>query len=73
MAAARRTSPQETAVKTIQGDQGLMPLKDLWQWRETRRISGALKVKHDDRSKTFYLQEGKIVFLTSNNGRRADR
>ncbi len=53
-------------MKTIQGDLGLMPLRDLLQWGETRRISGTLKVKHDDLTKTFYLQEGKVVFLTSN-------
>uniref|UniRef100_UPI003D818996 DUF4388 domain-containing protein n=1 Tax=Trichloromonas sp. TaxID=3069249 RepID=UPI003D818996 len=53
-------------MKTIQGDLGLMPLRDILHWGETRRISGALKVKNDDLTKTFYLQEGKIVFLTSN-------
>ena len=53
-------------MKTIQGDLGLMPLRDLLQWGETRRITGSLKVKHDDLAKTFYLQEGKVVFLTSN-------
>lgn len=53
-------------MKTIQGDLGLMPLKDLFQWGEARRITASLKVRQDDLVKTFYLQEGKVVFLTSN-------
>ncbi|MEJ2201288.1 MAG: HDOD domain-containing protein [Desulfuromonadaceae bacterium] len=53
-------------MKTVQGDLGLMSLRDLLQWGEVRHISGSLKVKHEDLTKTFYLQEGKAVFLTSN-------
>lgn len=53
-------------MKTIQGDLGLMSLRDLLQWGESRRISGSLKIKHEELIKTFYLQEGKAVFLTSN-------
>ena len=53
-------------VKKIGGDLGLMPLQDLLGWAEAGMKTGSLKVWSEQIVKTFYLQEGKIVFLTSN-------
>jgi putative nucleotidyltransferase with HDIG domain len=52
-------------VKKISGDISLMPLPDFMQWAETSKKSGALVVSFQGISKAFYLQDGKIIFISS--------
>ncbi|MBI5634569.1 MAG: HDOD domain-containing protein [Nitrospirae bacterium] len=49
----------------ISGDISLMPLPDLLQWAETSRKSGTLSVSFQGTSKAFYLQDGKMIFISS--------
>ncbi|BCR06833.1 hypothetical protein DESUT3_39020 [Desulfuromonas versatilis] len=53
-------------MKRIGGDLGMMDLHDLLIWGAAQGKTGSLKIWDDKIVKTFYLQEGKIVFLTSN-------
>lgn len=52
-------------MKKIGGDISLMPLPDLLQWAETSRKSGTLSVSSQGASKAFYLQDGKMIFISS--------
>ncbi len=52
-------------MKKIGGDISLMPLPDLLQWAETSRKSGTLSVSWQGTSKAFYLQDGKMIFISS--------
>lgn len=53
-------------MKRIGGDLGMMELNDLLLWGASQGKTGSLKIWDGKIVKTFYLQEGKIVFLTSN-------
>lgn len=52
-------------MKKIGGDISLMPLPDLLQWAETSRQSGTLSITFQGTSKSFYLQDGKMIFISS--------
>ncbi len=52
-------------MKKISGDISLMPLPDLLQWAETSRKSGTLSISFQGTSKSFYLQDGKMIFISS--------
>ncbi|MBI5849196.1 MAG: HDOD domain-containing protein [Nitrospirae bacterium] len=52
-------------MKKIGGDISLMPLPDLLQWAETSKKSGTLSVTFQGASKAFYLQDGKMIFISS--------
>lgn len=52
-------------MKKISGDISLMPLTDLMQWAETGKKSGTLSLSFQGVSKAFYLQDGKIIFVSS--------
>lgn len=52
-------------MRKISGDITLMPLPDFLQWAETSRKSGTLSVSFEGTSKSFYLQDGKMIFISS--------
>jgi putative nucleotidyltransferase with HDIG domain len=52
-------------VKKINGDISLMSLPDFMQWAETSKKSGTLAISFQGISKAFYLQDGKIIFISS--------
>jgi putative nucleotidyltransferase with HDIG domain len=54
-----------TTVKKISGDISLMPLPDFMQWAEASKKSGTLAISFQGITKAFYLQEGKIIFISS--------
>ena len=49
----------------IEGDLSLMPISDLMQWIEMSRKSGTLLIEFNGIAKRFYLQEGKIIYVSS--------
>ncbi len=51
--------------RSIRGDISLMSLPDLMQWAETGQKSGTLTLTHGSMNKSFYLQDGKIIFVSS--------
>lgn len=53
-------------MKRITGDLSLMSLQDLLQWAQEKALSGTLRVCREKTEKKFYLQEGKLLFVTSN-------
>jgi putative nucleotidyltransferase with HDIG domain len=53
-------------VKSIQGELGLMPVREVMEWAESYGKSGTLHIVRDGIEKKFYLQEGRVTFLTSN-------
>lgn len=53
-------------MKRIAGDLSLMSLQDLMQWAQEKTLSGTLKILQEKTEKKFYLQEGKLLFVTSN-------
>lgn len=52
-------------MKKITGDISLMSLPDLMQWADTGRKSGTLTITNNETRKTFYLQDGKLIFVSS--------
>lgn len=53
-------------MKSIQGELGLMPVREVMEWAETYGKSGTLHIVCAGVEKKFYLQEGRVTFLTSN-------
>ena len=53
-------------MKTVSGDLRLMSLQEILVWAETHGKTGSLKISGRGNEKTFYLQEGKLTFVTSN-------
>ncbi len=53
-------------MKSIQGELGLMPVREVMEWAETYGKSGTLHISQAGVDKKFYLQEGRVTFLTSN-------
>lgn len=53
-------------MKSIQGELGLMPVREVMEWAETYGKSGTLHIANAGVEKRFYLQEGRVTFLTSN-------
>lgn len=53
-------------MRKISGDLNLMPLPDFLQWAETSKQSGSLSISFKGIEKTFYLQDGKMIFISSN-------
>ena len=53
-------------MKSIQGELGLMPVREVMEWAETYGKSGTLHIACAGVEKKFYLQEGRVTFLTSN-------
>lgn len=45
----------------------MMPLSDLIQWIETSRHSGTLMADNQETSRHFYFQDGKLIFVWSDN------
>ncbi|MDA8082339.1 MAG: HDOD domain-containing protein [Nitrospiraceae bacterium] len=52
-------------MKKVTGDTGLMTLPDVMQWAETTGKTGSLSIRRKDVSKIFYIQDGKIIFVSS--------
>jgi putative nucleotidyltransferase with HDIG domain len=52
-------------MRKISGDISLMPLPDILQWAETGRQSGTLTLSFQGITKAFYLQDGKMIFVSS--------
>jgi putative nucleotidyltransferase with HDIG domain len=50
---------------SVSGSIQLMTLTDIMQWAETGQKSGSLTIKNDSTTKVFYLQNGKIIFVSS--------
>ncbi len=50
----------------IKGDLTLMPLPDILQWIEISNKTGTLTITDGNIKKRFYLQDGKIIFVSSN-------
>ncbi len=52
-------------MKKVTGDIGLMSLPDIMQWAESSSRTGSLAIRRQDVSKMFYIQDGKIIFVSS--------
>jgi len=52
-------------MRTVSGSLTLMSLPDIIQWAETNRRSGTLTIKQETMTKVFYLQDGMIIFISS--------
>jgi putative nucleotidyltransferase with HDIG domain len=50
---------------SVSGSLNLMSLPDVMQWAETTRKSGTLTISQGEVSKAFYIQDGKIIFISS--------
>lgn len=48
------------------GDLGLISLQELMAGAEDREKTGELRIGRGEVKKTFFLQEGKVIFVTSN-------
>lgn len=57
---------RRVSVASIQGDISVMPLTDLLQWVDLSRKSGTLNASFHGVDKKIYLEEGKIVYVSSN-------
>lgn len=53
-------------MKFVRGDLSLMSLPELMQWAELNMKTGTLVVTFKEMIKTFFIQDGKIIFVTSN-------
>ncbi|MDA8169281.1 MAG: HDOD domain-containing protein [Nitrospiraceae bacterium] len=49
----------------INGDIGLMPLPDVLFWAEANKKTGTLTIKRQESVKRFYIEDGRILFLFS--------
>ncbi|MGC2061633.1 MAG: HDOD domain-containing protein [Thermodesulfovibrionales bacterium] len=52
-------------MKKVTGDIGFMSLPDIMQWAETSGKTGSLAIRHREITKMFYIQDGKIIFVSS--------
>ncbi len=50
----------------VYGDLSLMGVSDILQWCEMSQKTGTLSVKKEDVKKRFYIQNGKIIYVSSN-------
>ncbi len=53
----------ERLSRSIEGSLSLMPLADLIQWIETSKKSGTLRASHEDCTRRFYFQNGRLIFV----------
>ena len=51
---------------SIKGDLTVMPFMDVLQWAERGRKNGTLLLHRGDTEKKIYLEEGRIIFVSSN-------
>ncbi len=51
---------------SISGDLSVMPLTDILQWIDLSRKTGTLTVSNFGTEKKIYIEEGKIVYVSSN-------
>ncbi len=51
---------------SIKGDLSVMPLPDILQWIDLSRKTGTLTISHLGTEKKIYVEEGKIVYVSSN-------
>lgn len=52
-------------MRKISGDLVMMSLPDIMQWAETNRKTGTLALRNEGVSKSFYFQEGTLIFVSS--------
>jgi putative nucleotidyltransferase with HDIG domain len=52
-------------MRKVTGDLGFMSLPDIMQWAETSGKTGSLAIRRNEVSKMFYIQDGKIIFVSS--------
>jgi hypothetical protein len=50
----------------IKGDLTVMPLTDILQWVEMGRKTGTILLHSGDTEKKFYVEDGRIIFISSN-------
>ncbi len=56
---------------SIKGDITVMPLTDLLQWIDLAKKTGTVLLNRQETEKKIYLEDGKIIFISSNrNGER---
>lgn len=53
--------------RSIEGSLSLMPLSDLIQWIESANKSGTLLAIHEDCSRSFFFQNGRLIFVWCDN------
>lgn len=53
----------ERLTRSLEGSLSLMPLADLIQWIDSTKKSGTLIITHDDCTRRFFFQEGKLIFV----------
>lgn len=53
----------ERLSRSIEGSLSLMPLADLIQWIETSKKSGTLIASHEDCTRRFFFQNGRLIFV----------
>lgn len=52
-----------TLSRSIEGSLSLMPLADLIQWIEGSKKSGTLITEHEDCTRSFFFQDGRLIFI----------
>lgn len=53
----------ERLTRSLEGSLSLMPLADLIQWIDGTKKSGTLIVNHDDCTRRFFFQDGRLIFV----------
>jgi putative nucleotidyltransferase with HDIG domain len=53
--------------RSIEGSLSLMPLSDLIQWIEGAKKSGTLVVTHEECTRRFFFQNGRLIFVWCDN------
>lgn len=53
----------DSTSRSLEGSVSLMPVSDLIQWIEGSKKSGTLIVTHEDCTRRFFFQEGKLIFV----------
>jgi hypothetical protein len=51
---------------SIKGDISVMPLTDLLQWIDLAKKTGTITASYRDTEKKIYLEDGKVVYVSSN-------
>ena len=51
----------------LQGDLGFMPFSDLLQWIEMNRKSCVVSIQHESLNANLYLEDGNIIYASSQN------
>ena len=51
---------------SIKGDLSVLPVTDLLQWVERGKKTGTILLHHGDTEKKLYIEDGRIIFISSN-------